>query len=77
VRRLYKVLDRMPDDERIAFASRFFEGRTTAEVAGASGASLATTTWTLTRAENRFVACARRDAVLRRWLERSTRWSER
>jgi RNA polymerase sigma-70 factor (ECF subfamily) len=77
VRRLYKVLDRMPEGERIAFASRFVQGMTVAEVADASGVSRATIERTLTRAEIRFVAGARRDAVLRRWLERSTLWSGR
>jgi RNA polymerase sigma-70 factor (ECF subfamily) len=77
VRRLYAVLDAMPDDERIAFAFRFVEGMELTEVASACGVSLATIKRTLARAETRFVARARRDALLREWLEGSERWSRR
>jgi RNA polymerase sigma-70 factor (ECF subfamily) len=77
VRRLYTVLGGMPDDERIAFAFRFVEEMDLSEVASACGVSLATIKRTLARAETRFVARARRDAVLRDWLERSRRWSDR
>ncbi len=47
------------------------------EVASACGVSLATIKRTLARAETRFVARARRDALLRDWLEGSARWSDR
>jgi RNA polymerase sigma-70 factor (ECF subfamily) len=77
VRRLYEVLEGMPDDERIAFAFRFVEQMELSEVASACGVSLATIKRTLARAETRFVARARRDALLRDWLEGSARWSRR
>jgi RNA polymerase sigma-70 factor (ECF subfamily) len=77
VRRLYEVLEGMPDDERIAFAFRFVEQMELSEVASACGVSLATIKRTLTRAETRFVARARRDALLREWLDGSARWSDR
>ncbi len=77
VRRLYEVLGGLPDDERIAFAFRFIEEMELSEVASACGVSLATIKRTLARAETRFAARARRDAVLRDWLEGSPRWSDR
>jgi RNA polymerase sigma-70 factor (ECF subfamily) len=77
VRRLYAVLEGMPDDERIAFAFRFIEEMELTEVATACGVSLATIKRTLARAETRFVARARRDALLREWLEGGGRWGDR
>jgi RNA polymerase sigma-70 factor (ECF subfamily) len=76
-RRLYALLDRMPDDERIAFVFRFVEQMELTEVASVCGASLATIKRTLARAETRFAAWARRDPVLREWVEGSARWIDR
>lgn len=74
VSRLYRVLEAMPADERIAFAFRFVEGMDLTEVASACEISLATVKRLLARAESRFTAHGRRDPVLREWLEGGTRW---
>jgi RNA polymerase sigma-70 factor (ECF subfamily) len=76
VRRLYGALAAMPVDERIAFALRFVDGMELTEVAAACEVSLATIKRTLARAEERFVAISRRDAVLRERLEGGGRWGE-
>jgi RNA polymerase sigma-70 factor (ECF subfamily) len=70
----YEVLDRLPVDERIAFALRFIDGMELTEVAEACGVSLATVKRRLARAGERFEAVARRDPVLETWLEGGTRW---
>jgi RNA polymerase sigma-70 factor (ECF subfamily) len=77
VRRLYQVLGGMPEDERIVFSLRFVEEMELSEVASACGVSLATIKRKLARAETLFAARARRDPVLREWLEGSARWSDR
>ena len=60
VRHLYRVLEGMPEDERIAFAFRFVDEMELTEVASACSVSLATIKRTLARAEARFAARARR-----------------
>jgi RNA polymerase sigma-70 factor (ECF subfamily) len=74
-RRTYAVLDRMPAAERIAFALRYIEGMELTPLALACGVSLATIKRRLLRAEKRFAAAARRDDVLRGWLEEGDRWT--
>jgi RNA polymerase sigma-70 factor (ECF subfamily) len=74
-RRTYALLDRLPADERIAFALRYIEGMELAQVAVVCDVSLATIKRRLTRAEQRFAAGARGDAVLRRWMEEGGRWT--
>jgi len=69
LRRTYLVLDRLPREERIAFALRTIEGMKLEEVADACGVSLATAKRRLARAEQRFLELCRADAVLREWLE--------
>jgi len=73
-KRTYAVLDRLPTDERAAFALRYIEALSIAEVATACGISLSTVQRRLRRAEQRFVRAARNDEVLRGWLERGDRW---
>ena len=68
LRRTYRLLDRLPREERIAFALRTIEGMKLEEVAAACGVSLATAKRRLQRAERRFLELARADAVLREWL---------
>lgn len=75
LRRVYEVLDRLPADERVAFTLRYIEEMPLDEVAAASGVSLATVKRKLSRAEGRFVAAARGDAVLKTWLEQGDRWT--
>ncbi len=75
LRRTYAVLDRMPTDERIAFALRYVDGMELTEVARACDVSLATIKRRLVKAEQRFVAMARRDPVLEDWVKEGRRWA--
>ena len=74
-RRTYAVLDRLPADERVAFALRFIDGMELAQVAAVCEVSLATIKRRLSRAEQRFAAAARRDEVLVKWLQEGDRWT--
>jgi RNA polymerase sigma-70 factor, ECF subfamily len=74
LRATYQALDRLPVDERIAFALRFVDGMELTEVAAACDTSLATIKRRLARAGARFEAEARRRPVLAPWLEGGTRW---
>lgn len=73
--RTYALLDRLSARERVAFVLRYVEGLPLAEVADACEVSLATVKRTLSRAEGHFLAAARRDPVLREWLEEGGRWA--
>jgi len=73
-RRVYRVLDTLPEDERIAFALRFIDDMELTDVAEACDVSLATIKRRLDRAEATFVARARKDVVLSGWLEGGARW---
>ncbi len=75
VRRLYAVLDRLPADDRIAFALRFVQGMELTEVATACEVSLATIKRRLAKAEVRFVELARSEPALVEWMEGGSRWS--
>lgn len=77
LRTVYAVLDRIPADERIAFALRYVEGMDLSEVAAACSVSLATTKRRLQRAETRFLRLARSEAALNQWLEGGSRWRDR
>ena len=74
VQATYTVLEKLPADERIAFALRFVDGMELTEVALACGVSLATIKRRLARAEDRFLAMARRQPALKEWLEGGARW---
>jgi RNA polymerase sigma-70 factor (ECF subfamily) len=74
-RRTYALLDRLPADERIAFALRYIDGMELALLAVVCDVSLATIKRRLGRAEQRFAAGARGDVILRRWLEEGGRWT--
>ncbi|MBI5488948.1 MAG: sigma-70 family RNA polymerase sigma factor [Deltaproteobacteria bacterium] len=67
--RVYSILEHMPADERIALSLRFVGQLELTELAEATGVSLATAKRCLGRARDRFLDLARRDAVLRGWLE--------
>ena len=73
--RTYAALDRLGARERTAFALRHIEGLELTDVADACGVSLATVKRVLRRAEERFVAIATGDPVLRGWLEEGGRWT--
>ncbi|MEY4577712.1 MAG: hypothetical protein RL701_2415 [Pseudomonadota bacterium] len=66
----YEVLNKLPPDERLAFALRHIDGMELTVVAAACGVSLATIKRRLTRAQKTFVALASKHAVLAEWLER-------
>ena len=74
LRCIYLILDRLPTDERIAFALRFIEGMELTEVADASRVSLATIKRRLSRAQKKFVNRAMRYPALQEWIDRSERW---
>jgi RNA polymerase sigma-70 factor (ECF subfamily) len=74
-RRVYAVLDRMPADERVAFALRYVEGMELAQLAVACDVSLATIKRRLARAEQRFAGAAQRDEILRGWMKEGGRWT--
>jgi RNA polymerase sigma-70 factor (ECF subfamily) len=74
-KRTYAVLDRMPAAERIVFALRHIDGMELSPIAVACEVSLATVKRRLAKAEQRFAAAARRDEVLRGWLQEGSRWT--
>jgi RNA polymerase sigma-70 factor (ECF subfamily) len=75
--RTYQALDKLPPDERIAFALRFVDGMQLADVASMVGVSLATIKRRLVRAERRFLDTARRDPLLRERIAMGERWRDR
>lgn len=75
VQRMYAALDQLPSDERVAFALRFIDEMPLEDVAQACGVSLATIKRRLARAEQRFTTIARRDPVLKTWIEEGMRWT--
>jgi RNA polymerase sigma-70 factor (ECF subfamily) len=66
----YEVLNKLPADERMAFALRHVDGMELTAVAAACGVSLATIKRRLTRAHATFVSLASEHAALAEWLER-------
>jgi RNA polymerase sigma-70 factor (ECF subfamily) len=76
VRATYRVLDTLPDDERMAFSLRFISEMQLTEVAAACRVSLATVKRRLARAEKRFVEAAKDHPALRERLAQGGRWSE-
>jgi RNA polymerase sigma-70 factor (ECF subfamily) len=70
-RAVYALLDRLPVDERIAFALRAVDGMDLREVAAACGVSVPTVRRRLARAERRFHALAANCESLLPWV-RST-----
>lgn len=74
-RRTYAILDKLPAVERVAFALRVIDGMALADLAAASGVSLATIKRRVAKAEERFTALAAKDPVLAKWLEEGARWT--
>jgi RNA polymerase sigma-70 factor (ECF subfamily) len=64
----YVVLNRLPADERVAFALRFIEGMELSQVAEACGVSLATIKRRLSRAQASFTRLAAEQPALAEWL---------
>jgi RNA polymerase sigma-70 factor (ECF subfamily) len=67
LRRLYAILDELPDRERLAFVLRHAEGHELTEAAEALGVSLATVKRMLQRADAHVQQRAREDDLLRDW----------
>jgi RNA polymerase sigma-70 factor, ECF subfamily len=74
--RTYQVLSTLTPDERIAFALRFIDGMSLNEVAQVMNISLGTVKRRLRRGQERFVAAAAQDPLLRELVENSQRWGE-
>jgi RNA polymerase sigma-70 factor (ECF subfamily) len=74
VRGTYQVLDRLPADERIAFALRFVSEMELTEVAAACSVSLATIKRRLASAEAHFRAEASKNPLLSERMQRGRRW---
>lgn len=70
----YRLLDTLPENERLAFSLRFIAEMELTEVAAACGCSLATIKRRLARAEVHFLAAARMDPALTERIERGERW---
>ncbi len=68
-RHLYRALDRLEMNTRLAFVLRYVQGCDLAETASACGCSIATIKRKLNRAESRFAALVEGDPVLRELLE--------
>lgn len=66
--RVRRLLERLPVDERIAFALRFLDDMELTEVASACEVSLATIKRRLVKARERFERLAARDPILSAWL---------
>jgi RNA polymerase sigma-70 factor (ECF subfamily) len=77
LRAVYAILNRMPADERIAFALRYIEGMELTEAAAACSVSLATIKRRLGRAELRFRSSALADPLLEKWVKEGSRWQDR
>jgi RNA polymerase sigma-70 factor (ECF subfamily) len=74
LRATYRVLDKLPADERIAFALRHIDGMELTEVAAASEVSLSTIKRRLGKAQTRFERLARGEPALRDFLHGGTPW---
>lgn len=74
LRATYRVLERLPADERIAFALRHIDGMELTEVATACDVSLSTIKRRLSKAQSRFGKLARAEASLESWLEGGPPW---
>jgi RNA polymerase sigma-70 factor (ECF subfamily) len=75
-RRTYAILERLPTNERAAFALRYIEGLEVERVAELCDVSPSTIKRRLARAETRFTAAARHDEILSTWLEEGDRWTK-
>jgi RNA polymerase sigma-70 factor (ECF subfamily) len=77
LREVYELLDRLPLNERMAFALRIIDGMTLPDAAEACGVSLATFKRRLSRAERAFLEGAERRPLLQPWLRGGARWTLR
>ncbi len=70
----YAILEKLPVDERIAFALRYVDGMELTQVAAACRISLATVKRRISRAEALFLVRAKKEPSLADWLAEG-RWS--
>ena len=77
VRWVRNVLDRMPADEQIVFALRYFEEMKIVELAEACGISRSSAKRRLIRSERRFKKIAENYPSLRQRLDLSAKWRRR
>lgn len=68
----FRVLDRLPTDERVVLSLRLFENIEIEEIARLTECSTRTTKRRLSSARERFELLARRDPQLRGWLDPQT-----
>ena len=71
VRAVYRILDELDADDRVAFCLRIIDGMELEEVAGACGVSLATAKRRVAHARERFLVHARRQPELAAWVSES------
>jgi RNA polymerase sigma-70 factor, ECF subfamily len=69
LRQTYRLLDRLPTDERIAFTLRVIEGMDMADVATACRVSVATIKRRIKKGEARFRSLAATEPALAGWIE--------
>ena len=69
LREAYRILDTLPEGERLAFTLRFVESMALNEVADACQISLATTKRRIQRAQEKFMAVAADHPVLSDWMK--------
>ena len=74
VRAMYRALETLDDDDRIALTLRSLAGLELTEVADACGVSLATIKRRLAHAEARFLLLASGDPALSEWLKGGPSW---
>ena len=77
VRWVRDVLDRMPADEQIVFALRYFEEMKIIELAEACGISRSSAKRRLIRSERRFKKIAEKYPALKKRLDLSAKWRRR
>jgi RNA polymerase sigma-70 factor (ECF subfamily) len=68
LRSTYRIFERIPADDRVAFALRFVDGMALADIAEATGVSLATAKRRIFRARQRFVELAKKSDLLEPWI---------
>jgi RNA polymerase sigma-70 factor, ECF subfamily len=73
---VYRVLNTLDTDQRIAFALRFVAGMELTEVAASCGVSLATIKRRLSRAQVSFASLAEKEPSLSEWLKLGAASSE-
>src|SRR5207247_1154637 len=72
----YAILAQLPDEERVAFSLRMIDQMELADVASALGVSLATVKRLLRRAQDRFIAIAKRYPAVLEAIAEGTRFKE-